>query len=803
MTEDRRRRTGVRRLPSCVLLGLYLCVLALRVTYTESPTAQTAARIGLSDTAYSLTLSGLLIFGFVFWLVWRICTDRFTYRFTGIEIGLAVFLVACLVSTAGASDKRLAISQVVILLGPILAALLVAQLLDSPLKIRLVLIIVGALAVVSAYQSAEQFLVSNQITIEQYEKAPETLLEPLGIEPGSFQQFLFEHRLYSRGIRGFFTTSNSAASFGTCAAFTAIALLASRWQALRKRRERLGSVIYILLALVSIAAGLLLNHSKTAIALLASKWQTLRQHWKEVGPAAYELLALVLVAAIVIAGLLLTQSKGGILGFVLAGLLFALLLYRGKWLLAHRRSAWALLALAMALSVAAVWLAVSYGLKHGRLPGGNSMLVRWQYWVASVQMVQDHPLAGVGPGNFAENYLHYKPAAAPESVADPHSLPLSLLAQYGPLGLLGFLAMVLGPIIKSLRGAAPEHEPSARQSPAKGPALATLAGMCAALLVLRPILIPMPATDDVTVATYQIVALYVAPAAAFLIGFLLLAAPMIGPGGKRNGARSNLLPVALGCAVFGVLVHNLIDFAIFEPGVWMTFWLLLACLVALRSHQQELPSGGRTFPARSKAIAVIVALALLAAFWHYAWRPAYDVGSRVQRAQRAAAMGLFEQAHRLYEAAFQADPLSSAPLSLRGSLYVQQYEEGSERRSRLLEEAAQSFRRAAQVSPADYRNYEKLGTVYTRLDRYEHAYEWYSRAIERYPGSGRLRFERAQAAERVSDALAALADYRQAVEIEEAYRAQFRTMYPEREIVSRLGEERYQTAKARIAELSR
>ena len=103
---------------------------------------------------------------------------------------------------------------------------------------RLVLIVIVALGIVSAYQCAEQFFVSNAITIEQYEKDPNMLLGPLGIEPGTFQHFLFEHRLYSRGIRGFFTTSNSAASFAICASFAAIALFAGRLRERQRPRRK-------------------------------------------------------------------------------------------------------------------------------------------------------------------------------------------------------------------------------------------------------------------------------------------------------------------------------------------------------------------------------------------------------------------------------------------------------------------------------------------------------------------------------------------------------------------------------------
>jgi hypothetical protein len=49
---------------------------------------------------------------------------------------------------------------------------------------------------------------------------------------------------------------------------------------------------------------------------------------------------------------------------------------------------------------------------------------------------------------------------------------------------------------------------------------------------------------------------------------------------------------------------------------------------------------------------------------------------------------------------------------------------------------------------------------------------------------------------------AALADYCRAVEIEDAFQAQFRQMYPQHAPVSRLGDEDYRLAKERIAALS-
>ena len=82
------------------------------------------------------------------------------------------------------------------------------------------------------------------------------------------------------------------------------------------------------------------------------------------------------------------------------------------------------------------------------------------------------------------------------------------------------------------------------------------------------------------------------------------------------------------------------------------------------------------------------------------------------------------------------------------------------------------------------------------------AYDWFLRAAERYPGCGRLHFQLGQIADGFAQPNGAREHYAETVRIEEAFRAQFREMYPEREdMVSRLGEANYQTARKRLAEL--
>jgi tetratricopeptide (TPR) repeat protein len=257
------------------------------------------------------------------------------------------------------------------------------------------------------------------------------------------------------------------------------------------------------------------------------------------------------------------------------------------------------------------------------------------------------------------------------------------------------------------------------------------------------------------------------------------------------------------CAILAVLLHNLVDFAIFEPGVWMTFWVVMACLVAGNSEPRpDAPTVRQTSHVRRVGI-IAAAVVLMAVYCLYVWRPVWSTTVKVQDAMLAASTGQFDRAHDALNAAFAADPLSSTPANFNGRLYLQQYEMARQKQPALLEKAAGCLRQAIDANPADYKNYEKLAQVYSQEQRWQDTYDWYLRAAERYPGCERLWFRLGQAAEQLGQPQAALGYYTKAVQIEEAYQQQFRRMYPTREkVISRLGEKELATARKRIEELS-
>ena len=750
-----------------VLLALCMAVISLRTTFTEGMATQsTTFAANLNDSLYSLSVSTVLILAFVLWIVWSLCSRSFIYRRTGMEIGLGIFCVGAFVAGLAAADKRLAMTDIAVFLAPPLTAFLLVQILDSQSKIKLMLVVIAALGVISAYQCAEQFFVSNQMTIEQYRQDPQSLLGQLGIEPDSFQQFLFEHRLYSKGVRGLFTTRNSAGSFALMALFAAIALFIDK---LKNRRSD-----------------------------TSGRWY---------------LLGCGLGVAVILFSLGLTRSKGAVIGLFFAAAAFFMFLLFGNWLKAHKR---VVLAVCLLLAVAGGWAVVSYGLNHGRLPGGGSMLVRWQYWHASAKMYADHPLTGVGPGNFGDFYPHYKPAAALESVADPHNFPLSILTQYGPLGLLGFLAMLLVPLWRMIAAAsaAPSIEINRLRPAFRTQAIIFLIAVSTALLLIRPILMPETFAETLDVIIYVMITMHVAPAAVFIIAFVLFTGPLLKTQDSKSEIRSTNTAAAVFCAVLGVAIHNLFDFAIFEPGVFTTFWALIACLIAIDSHTKSRPLLLLKPKLFVKILIVAASLVTSLVYLNYVFVPVAASTFRIRQANIAMSSGQFEYAHELLEKAANDDVLSSSALSLDGRLYLHEYEMALDKNRDLLLRAETCLQSAIGRNDAAFKNFERLTDVYRQFaeistrqektDWLNKAFETASQAVERYPGCGRLHFKQAQVADQMGNVEIAIEQYRKAIEIEDEYRDQFRQMYPEREdIVSRLDKNEYLFSKERLEELSR
>lgn len=274
-----------------VLLALCLCTIVLRTTFTEGLNISSLQPISLGSNLQSLLMSTILICAFLAWLLISFCCRQFAYRPTKMEVGLLLFAAAASIAALYASNQRAALTNLITLIAPMLMALLLVQLLDSDEKVKLTLIVIAALGVVAAYNCIFQLFIENPYWIERYKQAPQTLLGPLGIQPGSLNNMLLEHRLYSKGVRGFFTTGNSAGSFALLASFAAIAIFT----------------------------------------------ETYKNHKSKHTPLLY-LLTTVIVAATIITGLALTRSKGAITAAILAAAMLLACIFFPAWLKSHKKN---------------------------------------------------------------------------------------------------------------------------------------------------------------------------------------------------------------------------------------------------------------------------------------------------------------------------------------------------------------------------------------------------------------------------------------------------------------------------------
>ncbi|WP_169852961.1 O-antigen ligase family protein [Anaerohalosphaera lusitana] len=734
-----------------VVMACFAAVVGVRGTIVESPHIRQLDPANIvGNEGASLIISAVVLCGVAVWVFGVWMRGLRGYRLTGMEAGVGLFVLAGLAATAAASDKRASMTDVITVVCPMLAAMVLVQVMDRGSKVRVMLWVLVAVGFVNAYQCADQWMSSNEMMIEQYEENPQVQLEKLGIEEGTLEQWQYEHRLYSKDVKGFFTTGNSAGAFF----LMAIAGVGTLAMAGAGKEDRLRVPVYAVLV-VALAGGLVL-----------------------------------------------TQSKGAIGGTLIAGFLAAVGYKMGGRLRKYRGLIAAMVAVAVLVGAGVItW----YGMEHGRLPGGNSMLVRWQYWVGAARMYAEHAWVGVGGGNFSDYYTHYKIAAAPETVKDPHNFLLSLLTQYGPVGMIGFAAAVLGPMwmVTGRREQAGERKSKWALS-LRGAAV--LGGVVAVVLLsIRPAVLSIEGARNLGELLYGIVYLHLLPVMFFAIGFLMLWAGAYKGGWDKEGKR--LSGLLMWCAIAGVLAHNLIDFAIFEPGVAMAMWVLVACMVSVwrmdaAGKEWRMPGRGRSrFVVGGAAFVVFVAVMIVGVVWPV------RAGMTVQEALRRP-----RQTLGLLERASEMDVLSgrAANVAGRASLQYSKNAPNEEIERRLVGNAIASFEEATERTPASYKNYNGLAEAYLRMGQIDEnaSEEWQRKAYEamedvlaRYPGSGEYQLRAGKIADELGMEEQAVEHYAKAVRIEDAYREQFRVMYPGQEIFSRLGDEGYELAKRRVREL--
>jgi O-antigen ligase len=333
----------------------------------------------------------VLILGLGLWLMpvllaasWA-AEGRIRLPHPALAIPAVLFVVGAGVSTAVASDTSSALVRSAELAGLWVAAWALAQALRSDGERRFLLAILVAAAVISAAVAVHQAAVGFPREYARFLANREETLARLGIEPGSHVEEMFRQR-FTGGVQGAMGHPNVLAAMLLVAFFAAVGLAGEKWVEIRTAGAR---------------------------ALAA------------VGAAAAGLCAV---------GIVLTQSRAA-LAAVGVGVYWLVVARRVR---RRRRRVVLLLA---PLGVAAVGLALATQAEHPAVAQALTTLqYRLDYWSATFDILADHWATGVGLENFGSHYVEHKVPWAPEEVADPHNMVLSV---WSTVGVAGLLALVL------------------------------------------------------------------------------------------------------------------------------------------------------------------------------------------------------------------------------------------------------------------------------------------------------------------------------------------------------------------------
>jgi len=311
---------------------------------------------------------------------------RQPWRWTGIEAGWAMMVVAAVVSCCAAGNKRLAINASCDWLTALVLTITLANLLRERRRVVLVLSVVVASGLASATKCGSQLGWEFADTWEAYQQQKPEFWAQQGIAATDPTVALFERRMLAREATGFLPYSNAQGAGLVLAGFAGITLT------------------------------FLSGRSRTAKGVCG------------------------VVAAVILASVVATGSRGAMLAALIGlALLIAGTLIGSAW---HQRwkALWAGLWITAAIGVA---LVIVWGTTRGRLPG-DSLRFRWEYWQVTSEIVAEHPWTGVGALNFDRAYLKYKPVQYPEEIRDPHNFAMAIVSQWGVIGGVGMIIALLG-----------------------------------------------------------------------------------------------------------------------------------------------------------------------------------------------------------------------------------------------------------------------------------------------------------------------------------------------------------------------
>ncbi|HEY8867469.1 MAG TPA: O-antigen ligase family protein [Solirubrobacteraceae bacterium] len=153
--------------------------------------------------------------------------------------------------------------------------------------------------------------------------------------------------------------------------------------------------------------------------------------------------------AVLWGGLVITLSQSS-LGALLVGLaVLAALRWSGRWTVA---------AVALAGVLAAAFVLTFPGTVHLKLHSGKSLdsatSGRADLIKGGVHLFSDRPVGGYGAGSFSKEFRRRRGASSERAANASHTIPVTVAAEQGAIGLAVYLALLAAALARLLRGAA-------------------------------------------------------------------------------------------------------------------------------------------------------------------------------------------------------------------------------------------------------------------------------------------------------------------------------------------------------------
>lgn len=159
------------------------------------------------------------------------------------------------------------------------------------------------------------------------------------------------------------------------------------------------------------------------------------------GKLSFESAIFVLVSLLGVFVLLLNKTRGAVIGLAIGGIILFLVSYMNGNIYNFTKKKW--IASFIILGILCVMSVFSNTMVHRSYD-----LERILLWKSSYHMWQDHPVFGVGFGNWNKQYPNYiSPLAKEPGLTIPHNVLLSFYSETGIIGGTGFLIFTLGTIV--------------------------------------------------------------------------------------------------------------------------------------------------------------------------------------------------------------------------------------------------------------------------------------------------------------------------------------------------------------------